>query len=68
MNTTTIRLTFAGSLGHELAARLDLPLKGVRAYTLFAHCFTFSCNYNPVPTPAAGACPLAHDALGQLGF
>src|SRR5829696_8028529 len=40
MNTRTIRMTFVGSLGDELAARLDLPLGAVRAYALFAHCFT----------------------------
>jgi putative redox protein len=40
MSTRTIRLTFAGSLGHELAARLDLPSTDIRAYALFAHCFT----------------------------
>src|SRR5688572_3572459 len=39
-NTRTIRLTFTGSLGHELAARLDMPTGGVRAHALFAHCFT----------------------------
>lgn len=40
MNTRLIRITFPGGLGHELAARLDVPLAGVRAYALFAHCFT----------------------------
>jgi uncharacterized OsmC-like protein/alpha-beta hydrolase superfamily lysophospholipase len=40
MSTRTIRTTFASSLGHDLAARLDLPSEGVRAYALFAHCFT----------------------------
>ena len=41
MSARTIRMTFAGSLGHELAARLDLPpAHHVRAYALFAHCFT----------------------------
>jgi uncharacterized OsmC-like protein/pimeloyl-ACP methyl ester carboxylesterase len=40
MSTRTIRMTFVGSLGHELAARLDLPPAGVRAHALFAHCFT----------------------------
>jgi putative redox protein len=40
MSTGIIRITFAGSLGYELAARLDLPQAGVRAYALFAHCFT----------------------------
>jgi putative redox protein len=39
-DTRTLRLTFVGSLGHELAARLDSPAGGVRAYALFAHCFT----------------------------
>jgi putative redox protein len=40
MNTRAIRTTFAGSLGYELAARLDLPPGRVRAHALFAHCFT----------------------------
>jgi uncharacterized OsmC-like protein/pimeloyl-ACP methyl ester carboxylesterase len=40
MNTRSIRMTFPGSLGHELAARLDPPSEAVRAYALFAHCFT----------------------------
>ncbi len=42
MIPSPIRITFAGSLGHELAARLDLPGGAVRAYALFAHCFTCS--------------------------
>jgi putative redox protein len=40
MATRSIRMTFPGSLGHELAARLDRPSESVRAYALFAHCFT----------------------------
>src|SRR6266536_5626964 len=32
MIPSAIRITFAGSLGHELAARLDLPGGAVRAY------------------------------------
>jgi putative redox protein len=40
MSTRSIRMTFRGSLGHELASRLDLPAGPVRAYALFAHCFT----------------------------
>jgi putative redox protein len=40
MSHRSIRVTFPGSLGHDLAARLDMPLAGVRAYALFAHCFT----------------------------
>jgi uncharacterized OsmC-like protein/pimeloyl-ACP methyl ester carboxylesterase len=42
MYARSIRMTFPGSLGPELAARLDMPLAGVRAYALFAHCFTCS--------------------------
>ena len=38
----TERVTFAGSAGDELAARLDTPLGRPRAYALFAHCFTCS--------------------------
>ncbi len=34
------KITFTGSLGEQLAARLDLPAGETRAYALFAHCFT----------------------------
>ena len=34
------RITFPGSQGDSLAARLDLPAGPPRAYALFAHCFT----------------------------
>jgi uncharacterized OsmC-like protein/alpha/beta superfamily hydrolase len=36
------RVTFPGSQGAELAARLDLPAGPARAFALFAHCFTCS--------------------------
>jgi uncharacterized protein len=36
----TERVTFAGADGQRLAARLDSPDDGARAYALFAHCFT----------------------------
>lgn len=42
MAATAQRITFNGSLGENLAARLDLPAGPVRAYALFAHCFTCS--------------------------
>lgn len=42
MPAKPIRLTFEGHDGAELAARLDLPAGAVRAYALFAHCFTCS--------------------------
>jgi putative redox protein len=34
------RATFPGSTGGELSARLELPSGPVRAFALFAHCFT----------------------------
>src|SRR3954454_13185322 len=40
MSNRSIRMTFPSRLGHELAARLDMPVVGARAYALFAHCFT----------------------------
>ncbi|MAB15474.1 bifunctional alpha/beta hydrolase/OsmC family protein [Parvibaculum sp.] len=40
--TQTQKVTFKGALGEELAARLDSPKGPVRAYALFAHCFTCS--------------------------
>jgi uncharacterized protein len=36
----TERIDFAGADGQKLAARLDVPDGDVRAYALFAHCFT----------------------------
>ncbi len=40
MSVQTQKLTFTGSQGEELAAKLELPLGQIRAYALFAHCFT----------------------------
>ncbi len=42
MTPSSMRTAFTGSLGQELAARLDLAPGPVRAYALFAHCFTCS--------------------------
>jgi uncharacterized OsmC-like protein/alpha/beta superfamily hydrolase len=36
------RVTFRGSRGADLSARLDLPAGPPRAFALFAHCFTCS--------------------------
>ncbi|NRR33774.1 alpha/beta fold hydrolase [Oxalobacteraceae bacterium] len=36
----THKLEIAGAHGHVLAARLDAPEGALRAYALFAHCFT----------------------------
>jgi putative redox protein len=38
--SSVVRATFPGSSGGELAARLELPGGPVRAFALFAHCFT----------------------------
>lgn len=42
MASKTQRVSFPGGMEAELAARLDLPPGPVRAYALFAHCFTCS--------------------------
>ncbi|WP_367715340.1 bifunctional alpha/beta hydrolase/OsmC family protein [Nitratireductor sp. GISD-1A_MAKvit] len=42
MAPITQKLEFRGHSGAKLAARLDLPNGAVRAYALFAHCFTCS--------------------------
>ena len=40
MTATTIKAEFTGHAGNALAARIDLPAGQVRAFALFAHCFT----------------------------
>lgn len=42
MTSQPQRLNFAGHSGASLSARLDLPNGPVRAFALFAHCFTCS--------------------------
>jgi len=42
------KVAFTGSRGHELAARLDLPDGDVKAYGLFAHCFSCSKDLSAV--------------------
>ncbi|MCR9139051.1 MAG: bifunctional alpha/beta hydrolase/OsmC family protein [Alphaproteobacteria bacterium] len=42
MTSTSIKAQFKGHSGASLAARLDIPAGSVRAYALFAHCFTCS--------------------------
>lgn len=64
-----VRATFKGSSGHELAARLDLPPGPVRAFALFAHCFTctkdnLAANRIAVGLAAAGVGVLRFDFTG----
>lgn len=42
MVNRALKVEFEGSRGAQLAARLDLPAGKVRAFALFAHCFTCS--------------------------
>ncbi len=59
------KITFAGSLGEPLAARLDLPDGAVRACALFAHCFT--CSKDTLAAARiAGA--LAEQGIAVLRF
>jgi putative redox protein len=62
---TPIRIAFPGSLGHELAARLDPPAGPVRGYALFAHCFT--CSKDTVAARRIAG-RLASFGLGVLRF
>ncbi len=61
----SIRASFEGSAGHELAARLDLPAGLPRAFALFAHCFSCSKDIHAVRRIAAG---LARAGIGVLRF
>ncbi|MBN2431563.1 MAG: alpha/beta hydrolase [Acidobacteria bacterium] len=64
------KLSFPGSQGHRLMARLDRPASGdIRAFTMFAHCFTCSKNLKPIlninqTLTAAGFAVLRFDFTG----
>ena len=59
------RLQFAGHSGATLAARLDLPNGQLRAYALFAHCFTCSKDLAAARRIAA---ELAREGVAVLRF
>ena len=59
------RVEFPGHSGATLAARLDLPGGPVRAYALFAHCFTCSKDLRAARTIAAD---LARTGIAVLRF
>jgi putative redox protein len=42
------KITFTGSQGHKLSAKMDLPEGEPKAYALFAHCFTCSKDLKAV--------------------
>ena len=62
---SVIKAMFTGSSGQELAARLDLPAGPVRAFALFAHCFTCSKDGLAARRIAGG---LAAAGIGVLRF
>jgi len=64
-NTSVIRASFKGSAGQELSARLDLPAGPVRAFALFAHCFTCTKDVLAAKRIASG---LAAAGVGVLRF
>lgn len=65
MAITAQKVTFTGSLGEPLAARLERPEGTVRAYALFAHCFTCSKDIFAAARIAEG---LARRGIAVLRF
>jgi putative redox protein len=65
VNSSVVRVTFKGSAGTELAARLDLPAGPVRGFALFAHCFTCTKDILAAKRIASG---LAAAGVGVLRF
>jgi uncharacterized OsmC-like protein/pimeloyl-ACP methyl ester carboxylesterase len=60
-----LQTTFKGSAGVDLAARLDLPVGPVRAFALFAHCFSCTKDVLAAKRIAAG---LASVGVAVLRF
>ena len=65
MSVQSHKITFAGSQGEELAAKLEQPLGQVRGYALFAHCFTCSKD---IFAAARIASALAEHGIAVLRF
>lgn len=59
------KVTFVGSQGDQLAARLDLPPGEVTSIALFAHCFTCSKDIAAASRISAG---LVAEGFGVLRF
>lgn len=65
MASRPMKIEFDGARGAKLAARLDLPAGSVRAFALFAHCFTCSKDI-AAARHIAGA--LSAEGIGVLRF
>jgi uncharacterized OsmC-like protein/alpha-beta hydrolase superfamily lysophospholipase len=65
MTSQPLRLNFPGHSGASLSARLDLPNGPVRAFALFAHCFTCSKDLAAVRRIAT---ELARTGIAVLRF
>ncbi|KRB40460.1 MAG: bifunctional alpha/beta hydrolase/OsmC family protein [Pseudomonadota bacterium] len=65
MSAGALRVEFPGHSGATLAARLDLPNGPVRAFALFAHCFTCSKDLMAARRIAAD---LAREGVAVLRF
>lgn len=65
MANRPLKLEFDGAHGARLAARLDLPAGKIRAFALFAHCFTCSKDI-PAARHIAGA--LSAEGIAVLRF
>ncbi|WP_262694283.1 alpha/beta hydrolase family protein [Kordiimonas aquimaris] len=59
------KVTFMGSQGFDLAARLDRPDGDVEAYALFAHCFTCGKDLNAINRISRA---LADDGIALFRF
>ncbi len=65
MHASINKITFTGSQGEQLAARLDLPAGPPLAIALFAHCFTCGKNVAAASRISAG---LVAEGFGVLRF
>jgi uncharacterized OsmC-like protein/alpha/beta superfamily hydrolase len=59
------KISFAGANGVELAARLELPVGDMRAFAIFAHCFT--CSKDTLAASYVSA-TLAEHGIAVLRF
>ncbi|MBD1545242.1 alpha/beta fold hydrolase [Roseibium aggregatum] len=65
MSGRALKVEFEGAQGARLAARLDLPAGKIRAFALFAHCFTCSKDIAAARNIAG---PLTKEAIAVLRF